>query len=61
MVREIKCRVLHLYQNEQLQNGYEVININNSSEGGQGSLTIRPFSSPLLKNMLVNCSTLHFY
>ena len=35
MVTEIKCQVLHLYQNEQLQNGYEVVNINNSSEGGQ--------------------------
>ena len=27
---------------------------------GQGSLTIRPFSSPGLKNILVNCSTFVF-
>ena len=26
----------------------------------KGSLTIRPFSSPLIKNILVNCSTFVF-
>ena len=39
---------------------HNVFDFEHAPQNEEGALTIRPFSSPLLKNMLVNFSTFAF-